>query len=196
MYSKFTSRLFNEESQFDFVAAHFACENDKFSNTNPGGFVNLGSAQNFLSKTAVVARLGSVKWQSQDTPYRAFSGTVDCRSAIASYLDDLSGRTVDPDQIVVGNGIIGILEALSISILDAGDSVLATTPIFLGLVTALTSRTQAEFIPLETLSENDFQLSPETLRSKLEFETARGKRIKAVLLCCLLYTSPSPRDRG
>ena len=183
MYSKFTNRLLNKESSFDFVAAHFACENDKFSNTNPGGFVNLGSAQNFLSKTAVVARLGSVKWQSQDTPYRAFSGTVDCRSAIASYLDDLSGRTVDPDQIVVGNGIIGILEALSISILDAGDLVLATTPIFPGLVTALTSRTQAEFIPLETLSENDFQLSPETLRSKLEFETARGKRIKAVLLC-------------
>ena len=183
MYSKFTDRLLNTESSFDFVAAHFACEKDKFSHKNPDGFVNFGSAQNFLGKTAIEARLSSLQWQTEDTPYRDFSGTTSCRSAVANYLQDLSGRTANPDQIVVGNGIISILEALSIAILDAGDAVLALTPIFPGLVTALTSRTDAEFIPLQTGSENQFQLSPEMLKAKLESENRRSGNVKAVLLC-------------
>ena len=183
MYSKFTDRLLNTESSFDFVAAHFACEKDKFSHTNPNGFVNFGSAQNFLSKAAIEARLSSIQWNVQDTPYRDFSGTIGCRSAVANYLQDLSGWTANPDQIVIGNGIISILEALGIAILDAGDAVLATTPIFPGLVTALTARTDAEFIPLETRSENQFQLTPEILKAKLEREIARSRNIKAVLLC-------------
>ena len=183
MYSKFTDRLLNTESSFDFVAAHFACEKDKFSSENPAGFVNFGSAQNFLSKTAIEARLISLQWQTEDTPYRDFSGTIGCRSAVANYLQDLSGTTANPDQIVIGNGIISILEALSIAILDAGDAVLSTTPIFPGLVTALTSRTGAQFIPLETRSENQFQLSPEMLKAKLESEIRGGGNIKAILLC-------------
>lgn len=183
MYSKFTSQLLNKEASFDFVAAHFACEQDKFSTENPNGFVNFGSAQNFLSKPDIQQRLGSLGWRTEDTPYCSFAGTAGCRSAIANYLEDFSERPINPDHIVVGNGIISILEALSIAILDAGDSVLATTPIFPGLVTALSSRTEADFIPLKTSSENRFQLSPEMLKAKLEIETSRGKRIKAVLLC-------------
>lgn len=170
MYSKFTDRLLNANPSFDFVAAHFACEKDKFSNKNPEGFVNFGSAQNFLSKASIEARLSSLQWQTEDTPYRDFSGTISCRSAVADYLQDLSGRPANPDQIVIGNGIISILEALSIAILDAGDAILAPTPIFPGLVTALTSRTQAEFIPLKTQSENQFQLSPAMLKAKMALD--------------------------
>jgi len=54
---------------------------------------------------------------------------------------------------------VSVLEAISIAILDTGDHVLVTTPIFPGLVTALTSRTQANFIPLETTADQQFQLS-------------------------------------
>ena len=86
MFSEFTKRLLNKSGGFDFVAAHFACEKDKFSTSNPNGFVNLGSAQNFLGKTAIESRLQSLDWNLADTPYRDFAGTESSRTAVANYL--------------------------------------------------------------------------------------------------------------
>ena len=183
MYSKFTMRLLNSSNGFDFVAAHFACEKDKFSDTNPNGFVNLGSAQNFLGKTAIQSRLESLDWNLADTPYRDFAGTESSRTAVANYLQEISGQPVEPDHVVIGNGLVSVLEAISIAILDTGDHVLVTTPVFPGLITALTSRTQASFIPLETTADEQFQLSPSMLRAKLEFELKQDRPVKAVLLC-------------
>ena len=99
MYSEFTSRLVNAKSSFDFVAAHFACEADKYSADNPNGYVNPGSAQNFLSKQDISQRLKALDWSPEDTPYRQFSGTDGCRTAVASYLSELSGRDIDPGRL-------------------------------------------------------------------------------------------------
>ena len=76
-----------------------------------------------------------------------------------------------------------MLEAIGIAILDAGDHVLVTTPVFPGLITALTFRTQANFMSLETSADQQFQLSPLVLREKLEFEFQQDGPVKAVLLC-------------
>lgn len=183
MYSDYTKQLLNVSNAFDFVAAHFECEKDKFSAANRNGFVNLGSAQNFLGKTSVEQRLRSLDWNIADTPYRDFAGTESSRTAVAAYLQEMAETTIDPDQVVIGNGLISVLEAIGIAILDAGDTVLVTTPIFPGLITALTSRTQANFVSLETLAEDDFQLTPSMLRAKLEQELADGQTVKAILLC-------------
>ncbi len=183
MFSEFTKRLLNGSNGFDFVAAHFACEEDKFSASNPNGFVNLGSAQNFLGKAAIQSRLQSLDWNLEDTPYREFAGTESSRTAVANYLQDISGRSVDPNHVVIGNGLVSVLEAIGIAILDAGDHVLVPTPVFPGLITALTSRTQANFIKLETSADDQFQLSPSAIRAKLEFELKQDRPVKAVLLC-------------
>ena len=68
MYSEYTKRLINEEDSFDFVAAHFACEQDKYSVDNPNGYVNFGSAQNFLSKVDVAERLKSPSGKPKTLP--------------------------------------------------------------------------------------------------------------------------------
>ena len=183
MFSEFTKRLLSSSNGFDFVAAHFACEKDKFSASNPNGFVNLGSAQNFLGKTAIETRLESLDWNLADTPYRDFAGTESSRTAVANYLQEISGQSVNPNHVVIGNGLVSVLEAIGIAILDAGDHVLVPTPVFPGLITALTSRTQANFIPLETTADTQFRLSPSALREKLEFESKQGQHVKAVLLC-------------
>ena len=200
MFSEFTKRLLKSSNGFDFVAAHFACEKDKFSASNPNGFVNFGSAQNYLGKTEIESRLRSLDWNLADTPYRDFAGTESSRTAVANYLQEISGQSVDANHIVIGNGLISVLEAIGIAILDAGDHVLVTTPVFPGLITALTFRTQANFMSLETSADQQFQLSPFVLREKLEFEFQQDRPVKAVLLCspgnpigqvftCLLYTS-------
>ena len=183
MLSEFTKRLMEGSNGFDFVAAHFACEKDRFSASNPNGFVNLGSAQNFLGKSAIQSRLQSLDWNLQDTPYREFAGTESSRTAVANYLQDISEQTVNPNHVVIGNGLVNVMEAIGIAILDAGDHVLVPTPVFPGLITALTYRTQASFITLETTADQQFQLSPSAIRAKLEFELKQGRRVKAVLLC-------------
>jgi len=159
MYSKYATSLTNAKASFDFVAAHFACERDKYSTDNPNGFVNFGSAQNLLSKSEVAQRLQSLQWEAADTPYRQFVGTDDCRISVATYLSDVSGRDISADNIVVGNGLISLLEAVGNTILDAGDSVLVPTPVFPGLVTALTARTGAELVCLEAEAESGFKSS-------------------------------------
>jgi len=186
MYSEFTKQVLAAKSSFDFVAAHFACEKDKFSPDNPNGYVNLGSAQNFLSKQDISQRLESLQWDSADTAYRQFSGTDSCRNAIANYLGELSGRNIDPNHVVVGNGLISVLEALSIAILNPEEIVLVPTPVFPGLVTALTSRTEARFAAIEANPENGFQFTPATLRAELERRSSPGQsdaNVAAVLLC-------------
>jgi len=183
MYSKFTSRLLNTKPSFDFVAAHFACEEDKFSADNPNGYVNFGSAQNFLSKDEIARRLKDLEWNVEDTPYRSFSGTDSCHTAIARYLQQISDCDINRDHIVVGNGLISVLEALSIAILDQDDTILVPTPVFPGLVTALTMRTQAKFVSLEASPENNFRLTPAMLEAELQQSSAQGTSIKAVLLC-------------
>ena len=183
MYSKYARDIFGQQDTFDFVAAHFACEQDKFSNDNPDGFVNFGSAQNFLGKLEIAERLKSLKWQEQDTPYRKFIGTDDCRLSVASYLQEISGREVSFDHLVIGNGLISLMEALGHSILDRGDSVLIPTPVFPGLVTALTARTGASFVALEAEADSGFQLTPAALREKLDSLSLQGDMVIAVLLC-------------
>lgn len=183
MYSKYAKSLINGPASFDFVAAHFACEQDKYSAANPAGYVNFGSAQNFLSKVDIAERLKSLTWDAEDTPYRKFVGTDACRHSVAHYLQEVSGRSISPDDIVVGNGVISVLEALSNSILDAGDSILVPTPVFPGLVTALTARTGVKFVCLEAEAESNFKLSPAALRDKLMELGQQGSPVKAVLLC-------------
>ena len=98
-------------------------------------------------------------------------------------MQGISGLSVDPNHVVIGNGLISVLEAIGIAILDASDHVLVTTPVFPGLITALTSRTNANFITLETTVDEQFQLSPSDVQAKLEFELEQGRHVKAVLLC-------------
>jgi len=183
MRSQFTNRLLNAKSSFDFVAAHFRCEENKFSAANPDGYVNLGSAQNFLSKNEISQRLESLVWHAEDTPYRQFRGTYDCRATVANYLSELAATDIDPDHVVIGNGLISVLEALTIAILNPGDHVLIPTPVFPGLVTAMTSRTRAHFDPIEAKQEDDFRFSPEIMRTEIQQRLDSGQRPKAVLLC-------------
>ena len=183
MYSKYAQSFIDQTASFDFVAAHFACEQNKFTANNPDGFVNFGSAQNLLSKTAIGQRLTSLQWEPEDTLYRKFIGTDDCRQSIANYLQDISKREINFDQIVVGNGLISLLEALGRSILNPGDSILIPTPVFPGLVTALTARTAARIVTLETNSKDNFRLSPSLVREKVISLRNQGAPVKAILLC-------------
>ncbi|MCR9197406.1 MAG: pyridoxal phosphate-dependent aminotransferase [Planctomycetaceae bacterium] len=188
MVSQFTQALVDAPTGFDFVAAHFECENNAWSPANPEGYVNLGSAQNFLAVDDVGAMLSGMSWADPALQkYQAFTGMPDCRKQVASYMSELAGLegedALPADHIIPGNGLIGLLEALAVALLDDGDAVLVPTPVFPGLVTALSLRVRSRVSLLETTSDSDFQLTPALLEAALAERRVRGERIRAVLLC-------------
>lgn len=183
MSSQFTQRLAAAPPKFDFVAAHFACERNRFSENKPTGIVNLGSAQNFMHSELVHRRLRMVDRWSIDAHYQSFAGTFDCRMSVTGYLQSISNSHVIPEEVVIGNGIISLLEALAVALLDEGDSVLIPTPVFPGLVAAMSVRVRSKVAFLNTTSANDFQVTPEIIDAELHRRHRDGERVRAVLLC-------------
>jgi len=183
MTSAFTQSVIQAKPAFDFVAAHFQCEENRYSSDNPNGFVNFGSAQNFLHTDVLGDRLAFIESHPDDTHYQAFSGTIDCRSTIADYLQSQSEAPVSPNSIVVGNGIISVLEALTVALLNEGDSLLIPSPVFPGLVAATSLRVKSEVELMETNAEDGFRLSPDAVAAHLHHLRLEGKRVRAVLIC-------------
>lgn len=173
----------NAASSFDFVAAHFACERNLYSERNPDGYVNFGSAQNFINNDLTQKRLKPLTWSDEDTHYQPFTGTDACKAAIARYLEDLSGTRVVEADVVVGNGIISLLEALTRALLKPDAKVLLPTPVFPGLVKAIALRTQTEVAFLHTEPRDEFRVTPSAVQRAMEEHAADGEQIGAILLC-------------
>ncbi|MEM9368555.1 MAG: pyridoxal phosphate-dependent aminotransferase [Planctomycetota bacterium] len=183
MPSQFTDRVARANSGFDFVAAHFECERNAFSKENPTGYVNLGSAQNHLHAERLQSRLANLPIRSDDTHYQPFEGTEACRRSIASYLSELASTRVGPETLIVGNGVISVLEALTVALLDEGDSILVPTPVFPGLVNALSMRVRSRVEYMHSKPEMGFRITPATMEAELHRLKFEGKRVRGILLC-------------
>ena len=183
MYSNYTQHIADSRPSFDFVAAHFACERDRFSPQNPGGYVNFGSAQNYLAKEELADLLPTINHDLSDAEYHPFTGTDGAKAAIASHLETYCRAPISAKQILLGNGLIGLLEALTLAICNRGDRVLVPAPVFPGLVNAIRLRTGVEVELVQTSETDDYQVTPELLANAIETGVRDGQPIKAVLLC-------------
>lgn len=188
MTSRFTQSLSNQTPGFDFVAAHFACEENLYSDTNREGFVNFGSAQNYLQSDQRSDILKAFTVDVEAARYQPFPGTESCRLAVAKYLKESAGLDSDESieiaasDVVLGNGVISLLEALTIALLDPDDKVLIPTPVFPGLVNAMSLRVRSGVHYLHTKVEEDFRLTAASLEAELQ-QHSTTERIKAILLC-------------
>ena len=182
MSSTFTNDIVAQAKGFDFVRAHFDCEKNRYSASNPDGYVNFGSAQNQLHGLELDSFLTDSSFRLQDAHYQSFSGTSDCRDAVARYLSDTARADVDSDHIVIGNGLISLLEALGRSLLDAGEKVLVPTPVFPGLVNALTLRLSSGVEFLHRSPTDGFRISSQSIETALREHREAGSRIKALLI--------------
>lgn len=190
MCSQFTWDC-QEQRGFDFVAAHFACEQNPWSPICPSGYVNFGSAQNLLAQEWLPALLQDCEspWaHGQDLmKYQAFTGMESCRQSVADYLSDLTGepgpQSPTAAHIIMGNGLISLLEAVALAVLDPADTVLVTAPVFPGLVTALQLRLQRSVALLPAFSDEGWRPSPQRLDERLSQQAVSGERVRAVVLC-------------
>lgn len=183
MNSEYSNCLRELKPTFDHEQLNFECEQNKYSDLNPGGYVNLGSAQNFAATAELAERLDSLRWSSEDARHHNFAGTKNCLEAIADHLQVFSDRQIQASNIVVGNGIASLLEALIFATTQPGDAVITTTPIDPSFVNAMRLRTQIKLIAIETQPETQFHMTPAVLNEKLQEMSSQQKNVKAVVIC-------------
>ena len=165
------------------VEAHFRCNENPWSPENPGGGVNLGTAEHALLCPVLKEFLQNAPVVSEeDLHYQCLHGKYSARQKIAHWLSFRAGRTLEADKVVLASGATAILEALGFALCDPGDCVLIPAPCYSGFHYDLESRAQVhlEYIPCR--AKDDFVLLPENIELTLSQVLAKGKKVKALLL--------------
>lgn len=165
------------------VRAHFACAEDPFEpDTNPGGFVNFGTAENLIVFDLVKPLLeASQEIRGCDTHYNELHGAGFFRRAIAEFLAGRGGCRLDPDNIAVASGASGILEMLAFVLCDAGDAVLIPAPYYSGFDHDLALRSQAKLRHVG-LHGPEFELTVAAIEEVYDEAVTEGTGVRAILV--------------
>ena len=84
--------------------------------------------------------------------------------------------------MVVGNGLVSLLEALCVATLEEGDSVLIPTPVFPGLVSAMSARVQSKVVFAPACDHDRFRVTADGIFMALSRAAHAGQRDRAILL--------------
>ncbi|WP_370326676.1 aminotransferase class I/II-fold pyridoxal phosphate-dependent enzyme [Euzebya sp.] len=141
-----------------YIAEHFARRHDP-------GYVGLCVAENHLVADLLIPRIESPPPVPDHVlAYDDMSGRADLRRALAGLLErHVVGRPVDPATVQVLSGAGGVLDALGHALGDPGDGVLVPTPSYSGFWPDLQARPGLEIVPVPTVPEEGYALTPERL---------------------------------
>lgn len=181
MIARRASRLVADPSPL--VVAHFRCADDPYDpDTNPGGYVNLGTAENFLLWDVVAPRLASYVRAERHVHYGVIHGSVALREGLARTMAATSGVPVAAERLVVASGASAILDILATTLCEAGDGIVVPTPYYTGFRVDLAGRAEVRIVPAHLSSADGFALSAKAIEAALARARAEGVRVRAVLL--------------
>jgi aspartate/methionine/tyrosine aminotransferase len=166
------------------AAAHFEVEADRYGPENPGGYVNLGTADNQLVWDLLAPRLTTPPRES-DVHYGQLYGTAELRAAIAALLAPV-WPGVEPEDLVVVSGATAALDILASTLCDPGDAIVVPAPYYAAFDTDLTARSGAQLLPVAMSSATGFALDPLTVDRALTTWRRNGVTVRAIAV-----TSPS-----
>jgi len=131
------------------ATAHFRAEADPYDPvTNPGGYVNLGTAESRLTWDLLAPRLTAPRALSaSDVHYGPLHGTDGLRSAIATLLAETWRRPVDPDDLVVVSGATAALDIAATALCDPGEAIVVPAPYYSAFEVDLAGRSGARLVP-------------------------------------------------
>lgn len=107
--------------------------------------------------------------------YTAASGMPELKAAIATYMENYYGYTVNANEIVAGTGAKFILYSFFMAVLNPGDEVIIPTPYWVSYADQI-KMAEGQPIFVEGLEANDFKVTVEQL------ETAKTANSKVLLL--------------
>ncbi|WP_270180655.1 aminotransferase [Alkalihalobacillus sp. CinArs1] len=124
-----------------------------------------------------VCEAGYASLENGYTAYTPNAGLLNLRQEISSYLKEQFALSYSAETEIICT--VGASQAIDLafrSILDAGDEVIIVEPGFVAYSPAVTLAGGTP-VPLETVEEDEFKLTPEKLKSAIT------ERTKAVLIC-------------
>ncbi len=133
--------------------------------------ISLGVGEPDFKTPWNVRQAGIESLEKGHTFYTSNQGLIELREAISNYLDRRFNLKYDPQSEIVVT--VGGSEAIDIAvraIANPGDEILICEPCFVSY-TAVTELTGAIPVPLVTKMEDDFKLTPETLKAAITDKT-------------------------
>lgn len=166
------------------VKAHFMCLSDPYDSAhNPQGYINLGTAENHLLWDVLAPKLAvSPGLPHQTIHYDYLYGSLSFRKALAQYLLNGTGVSVDPEHIIVAAGASAVVDMMASALCDPGDGILIPAPYYPGFDVDLRMRSEVIPVPVPLCDKNDFQLSIADFEQALTMAGMQGLPVKAVLL--------------
>jgi aspartate/methionine/tyrosine aminotransferase len=185
MVSKNAARLAAESPAI--AVAHLRAEADPYHpDSNPGGHVNLGTAENRLVWDLVSDVLTAPRaLTAADVRYGPLHGSPELRGATAGLLSRTWGVPVDPDNLVVVTGATAALDIAASVLCDPGDAIVLPAPYYGALETDLAGRSGAVLVAAPLDPAAGFRLDPEPLERAVVEARRRGLVVRA-----LMITSP------
>ncbi len=157
MTAKRTQYLLTKSSSV--IDRHFLCAEDPYvvqSNTN--GYLNFGTAENYLMDTEVKHKLNEWRHSKQADSvalhYTDIQGIEELRAAFSQFLCHFNGINVnDIDQITISTGVGTLLHMLSHVMLDENESMLTLVPAYSGFFNAIGSTFSVNLHTSHSLNE-------------------------------------------
>lgn len=160
------------------AAAHLRAEADPYHPThNPGGYLNLGIAENRLVWDLLAPRLSEAREAcEEDVRYGPLHGGPALRDATADLLTSTWRTRVNADDLVVVSGASAALDVITSVVCEPGDAVVLAAPYYSALEVVLTARSGARIVPAPLSSSDGFRLDPAAL------ERAVDPSVRAIVL--------------
>jgi aspartate/methionine/tyrosine aminotransferase len=167
---------------------------DIFSNvwdpsTNPGGYVNVGVAENALMHNELLEFIN--KKLELPAKYLTYNdgggGSIRLRRAMCQFLNQhLNPFTpLDPDHLVVTNGVSSAIEHISWAFTDPGEGILLGRPYYGTFIMDMSMRFGASVVPVnfDEIDPLSTQSVAKYEKALLDFQQKTGKRVRALMLC-------------
>jgi aspartate aminotransferase len=123
----------------------------------------------FDTPSAIVAA-GVAALERGETHYTPSAGVIELREAIARYLKERRGLSVDPAQVIVTPGAKPIMFYALLALLDEGDEAIYPDPGF-PIYSSMIDFAGARGVPLALREENGFQPDLDELRKLVNART-------------------------
>ncbi|XP_077867453.1 1-aminocyclopropane-1-carboxylate synthase-like protein 1 [Saccoglossus kowalevskii] len=157
------------------------------------GVINAGTAENSLSLDIVAEKLSSIPSPFIDNldilKYNDFTGIEAFRVTLAEFLTTHanSSSPLDPNKLVVMNGLTSMVCALATVLSDVGDAWLIPTPYYSAIRADVSKIPQVNLVyahlPAASVSEcQPFQLNVDILETSLAKAKTQGYNVRCLFL--------------
>lgn len=157
--------------------------------SNPGGYVNVGVAENTLMHDQLLKYMN----KPLDLPreYLTYNegggGSSRLRRALCQFLNRHLHpvNALEPDQLLVTNGVSSAIEHTSWAFADHGEGILLGRPHYGAFVPDITERPRSTVVPVNFDSKDPFSMEAVSNYEDalLEFQKNTGKKVRALMLC-------------